>query len=50
MKDREDDGRDLQIKELQSKAGELTMLLELRDEKIERLEAGRPFVRLESRL
>ncbi len=43
------DGRNLQIKEIQSKMGELTMLLELKDEKIERLETGRPFVRRRSR-
>ena len=41
------DGKDLEIKHLQSKVGELTMLIELKDEKIERLETGRPFVRLE---
>ena len=43
------DGKDLEIKHLQSKVGELTMLIELKDEKIERLEAGRPFVRRRSR-
>ncbi|MBF2759463.1 MAG: hypothetical protein ISN28_04245 [Ectothiorhodospiraceae bacterium AqS1] len=43
MKDGEDDGRDLEIKELQSKVGELTMLLELKDEKIVKIGDRPPF-------
>ncbi|MBF2761769.1 MAG: hypothetical protein ISN28_16165 [Ectothiorhodospiraceae bacterium AqS1] len=49
LKDGEGDGKDLEIKDLLSKVGELTMLIELRDEKIERLETGRPLVRFEVR-
>ncbi|MBF2761710.1 MAG: hypothetical protein ISN28_15865 [Ectothiorhodospiraceae bacterium AqS1] len=41
MKDGEGDGKDLQIKELQSKVGELTMLLELERRKDRKI-GGRP--------
>ena len=41
------DGKDSGVKDFRSKVGELTMLIELEDEKVERLETGRPLVRLE---
>ncbi|MBF2759816.1 MAG: hypothetical protein ISN28_06045 [Ectothiorhodospiraceae bacterium AqS1] len=37
----------MEIKSLCSNVGELTMILDLKDEKIEGLETGHPFVRLE---
>ena len=42
LKSRPADARDGEIARLQAKVGEITMANELLDEKIERLEAGRP--------
>ncbi|MBF2761368.1 MAG: hypothetical protein ISN28_14105 [Ectothiorhodospiraceae bacterium AqS1] len=42
--------KDLEIKNLCFKVGELTVIIELRDKKIERLEACCPFVRFEVKL
>ncbi|MBF2761054.1 MAG: hypothetical protein ISN28_12470 [Ectothiorhodospiraceae bacterium AqS1] len=47
LKSNQRDAKDLEIDSLCSNVGELIMIIEFRDEKIERLEAGRPFVRLE---
>jgi outer membrane murein-binding lipoprotein Lpp len=44
LKSRESDSRDVEISKLRAKVGELTMDSELLNEKIERMEADRPFV------
>lgn len=49
LKSRHRDDRDARIAQLQAKLGEITMDNELLQEKIERMEAGRPFVRWRSR-
>jgi hypothetical protein len=49
LKSRPRDDRDARIAQLQAKLGEVTMDCELLQERIERMEAGRPFVRRRSR-
>jgi len=49
LKSRPRDDRDARIAQLQAKLGEVTMDNELLEEKIERMEAGRPFVRRRSK-
>ena len=49
LKSRPRDDRDARIAQLQAKLGEVTMDKELLEEKIERMEAGRPFVRRRSK-
>jgi hypothetical protein len=49
LKSRPRDDRDARIAQLQAKLGEVTMDNELLEEKIARMEAGRPFVRRRSR-
>jgi hypothetical protein len=49
LKSRLRDDRDARITQLQAKLGEVTMDNELLQEKIDRMEAGRPFVRWRSR-
>lgn len=49
LKSRPRDDRDARIAQLQSKLGEMTMDCELLQERIERMEEGRPFVRRRSR-
>jgi len=49
LKSRPRDDRDARIAQLQTKLGEITMDNELLEEKIARMEAGRPFVRRRSR-
>lgn len=49
LKSRPRDDRDARIARLQAKLGEVTMDNELLQEKIVRMEAGRPFVRWRSR-
>ena len=49
LKSRSRDDRDDRIAQLQAKLGEVTMDNELLEEKIARMEAGRPFVRRRSR-
>lgn len=49
LKSRPRDERDVRIAQLQAKLGEVTMDNELLEEKIARMEAGRPFVRRRSR-
>ncbi len=49
LKSQARDARDVEIGRLQAKVGEQAMTIELLDEKIERLEAGRPFVRRRSK-
>jgi transposase-like protein len=49
LKSRTADGRDVEIRQLKEKVGELTMTTELQASKIERLEAGRPLARRRSR-
>ena len=49
LKSRPADGRDVEIRQLKEKVGELTMTTELQASKIERLEAGRPLARRRSR-
>lgn len=49
LKSRPRDDRDARIAQLQTKLGEMTMDDELLQEKIERMEEGRPFVRRRSR-
>ena len=44
LKSRASDSRDSEISKLQAKVGELTMDNELLNDKISRLESGRPFV------
>ncbi len=43
------DARAIENNRLHAKVGELTMTIELLDEKIEKMEAGRPFVRRRSK-
>ena len=49
LKSRPRDDRDARIAQLQAKLGEVTMDNELLEEKIARMEAGRPFVRRRSK-
>ena len=49
MKERERDERDEELAHLKAKLGEITMSNELLEEKIARLEAGRPLARRRSR-
>jgi len=49
MKERERDERDEELARLKAKVGEITMSNELLEEKIARLEAGRPLARRRSR-
>ena len=49
LKSRSRDDRDDRIAQLQAKLGEVTMGNELLEERIARMEAGRPFVRRRSR-
>ena len=49
LKSRPRDDRDARIAQLQAKLGEITMDNELLEEKIARMEEGRPFVRRRSR-
>ena len=49
LKSRPRDDRDARIAQLQSKLGEMTMDCELLQERIERMEEGRPFVRRRAR-
>lgn len=49
LKSRPRDTRDARIAQLQAKLGEVTMDNELLQEKIDRMESGRPFVRRRSR-
>lgn len=49
LKSRPRDDRDARIAQLQAKLGEVTMDNELLEEKIARMEDGRPFVRRRSR-
>jgi len=49
LKSRPRDDRDARIAQLQAKLGEVTMDNELLQERIERMEAGRPFVRRRSK-
>lgn len=49
LKSRPRDDRDARIAQLQAKLGEVTMDCELLQERIERMEEGRPFVRRRSR-
>lgn len=49
LKSRPRDDRDARIAQLQAKLGEMTMDCELLQERIERMEEGRPFVRRRSR-
>ena len=48
LRTRPRDDRDERVKDLQAKIGELTMANELLEEKIDRLEANRPWVRRRS--
>ena len=49
LKTRPGDGRDHEIGRLKAKVGDLTMMTELLEAKIERLEGGRPLARRRSR-
>ena len=49
LKTRPADGRDHEIGRLKAKVGDLTMMTELLEAKIERLEGGRPLARRRSR-
>ena len=49
LKSRPRDDRDASDRQLQAKLGEVTMDNELLEEKIERMEAGRPFVHRRSK-
>ena len=49
LKTRPADGRDHEIGRLKAKVGDLTMMTELLEAKIEHLEAGRPLARRRSR-
>jgi len=49
LRSRPQDDRDEVVKDLQAKIGELTMANELLEEKIDHLEANRPWVRRRSR-
>ncbi len=49
LKSDECDGKDLGFGDFWSNVGEFTMILDLRDENIEKLKAGRPLVRWKSR-
>jgi outer membrane murein-binding lipoprotein Lpp len=49
LKSRESDSQDVEISQLRSKVGELTMDNELLNEKIDRLETDRPFAWRRSR-
>ncbi len=49
LQSRARDARDVEIARLHAKVGEITMVNELLDEKIERMESGRPFGRRRSK-
>ena len=49
LKSRPEDDRDRQLRAMREKIGDLTMANELLEAKIERMEAGAPFVRRRSR-
>ena len=50
LKSRRPDARDDEVKRLQAKIGEVTMANELLNEKIDRMEAGRPLASGRSRI